>query len=82
MTCQVSPCFVDRVRRSRHPVAEPTRGRRIRLGLDEFQLDRPEGRNAGQNRAEMDPAAAARLCDYYRPRNERLYALPDVDFTW
>ena len=51
------------------------------LGLESVRLPRLEPMKTGGYDA-MPAAAAARLQSYYREHNERLYALPGIDFRW
>jgi Sulfotransferase domain len=52
------------------------------LGLEPFVVQRPEARNAGRSHERVDPTNEARLVEYYRPFNERLYEQPGIDFRW
>ena len=51
------------------------------LGLPDHELDEYEAVNVGSY-SEMDPATRAKLVDYYREPNERLYALLGERFDW
>ncbi len=51
------------------------------LGLSSVRLDGLQPMKAGRPGA-IPPSAVQRLQDYYRDHNERLYALPGIDFRW
>lgn len=52
------------------------------LGLAPFRPTGLVARNANQPYGEMAPETVRRLQQYYTPLNERLYALPGIDFRW
>lgn len=52
------------------------------LGLDPFHLDSLTPLNATKSRPDIDKDTFRWLSDYYRQRNELLYALPGVDWRW
>ena len=51
------------------------------LGLPAWQAAELKKRNRGQYE-KMEPAARARLVDYFRPHNQRLYDLLGARFDW
>lgn len=51
------------------------------LGLSSVRLDGLQPMKAGRPGA-IPPSAVHRLQEYYRDHNERLYALPGIDFRW
>lgn len=51
------------------------------LGLEQHLVDGVTAYKAGTYEA-MPPAVRERLTSYYREHNERLYALPGIDFRW
>lgn len=52
------------------------------LGLKPFHLDHLVPLNATKSRPDVDDGTLRWLRDYYRERNESLYALPGVDWRW
>jgi hypothetical protein len=52
------------------------------LGLSRVTLEGLTAMKQNSYDAKLPEGMAARLRDYYRPHNERLYALPDVTFRW
>jgi hypothetical protein len=51
------------------------------LGVPEFKLPQYPTYNALRS-GKISPETRARLVDYFRPHNERLYALVGRDFAW
>ena len=52
------------------------------LGVEPVRLDHLVPLNATTSRPDTDDATLRRLRDYYRPRNEALYALAGVNWRW
>jgi hypothetical protein len=52
------------------------------LGLSPFVPTGLEARNANRPYGEMAPETVERLQNYYAPLNEKLYAMPGIDFQW
>lgn len=51
------------------------------LGIEPLELDAYRKQNTGSY-DRMDPRLRSRLEDYFRPHNEKLYALLDQNFDW
>lgn len=52
------------------------------LGLSPFAPSGLRARNANKQYGAMAPGTVKRLRDYYAPLNEKLYAMPGIDFQW
>lgn len=52
------------------------------LGVSAHHLEDLAPKNANKPYGDMPTPMVHRLREYYRPHNERLYALPGVDFAW
>lgn len=52
------------------------------LGLEPWAPDQVEVRNVGGYRDELDPGLRRELEEFFRPHNERLFALLDLRFDW
>jgi hypothetical protein len=52
------------------------------LGLPPLDCQELPALNQGSYKAPMNPETRARLREYFRPHNERLYDLLSTDFGW
>jgi len=52
------------------------------LGLEPHRSGQLEPRNANKPYGQMTPETFTRLVDYYTPLNDRLRAMPGIDFAW